>query len=303
MFSSPAVYRSNQQVRRNLQAGTLSSFTVIKHTPADFSETERIIGLIQLADGRQVVAPLDVMDIKYITIGQKVVPRLRLNVVNKQGLRVYDAVYEVCDKQEYNEPKQKTLGYILALTGPVGVGRNSLSAILCKILDRAEKVVLLTTQPGEKRKNTKVVQKSVFADLLKTKNLVAAEINGQWFGYKKSDIQKIWEKGKIPVVVTDVALLRALAAEFGRQTVLSFGLLPPGNNKRKMLSVLYSRLSKAEYYSEKLVMSYVKQADNVLKTMKEDSSLLDHTLVNDNLDNLASDISKILGQWLNKEAV
>jgi len=89
--SAPIVQRAQKRERDKFLPGVVVSFTTLSHPPARFGHRPRTVGLIELENGRRVLAPL-VMDAPYI--GQGVRPRMRLSHVTHEGLRVYEVAYD-----------------------------------------------------------------------------------------------------------------------------------------------------------------------------------------------------------------
>ena len=105
----------------------------------------------------------------------------------------------------------------------------------------------------------------------------------RWYGYRKQDIETIWKRGKLPVVITEMHLLRQLAEHYGRRSILSFGLLPPGKSKRAMLSALLHRLRIRGRDAEEHIKDRLKNAAKDLEFFRERADLFDRILVNDDL--------------------
>src|SRR3989338_3343896 len=89
--SAPIVQRAQKRERDKFLPGVVVSFTTLSHPPARFGHRPRTVGLIELENGRRVLAPL-VADAPYI--GQTVRPRMRLSHVTAEGLRVYEVAYD-----------------------------------------------------------------------------------------------------------------------------------------------------------------------------------------------------------------
>ncbi len=273
--------------------GTLLSFTIITHPPKGFSDRPHRIGLIELSDGQRVLGALT--GIGEPVIGQVVLPRMHLSRVNEAGLRLYDIAYEMTER--IAQPKiemQKFPGYILAFTGPSGVGKTTVSLLLTKMLgDFTAKVPIVTSRApkdGDDQEYEYVSQKE-FDRLEKSDALVAwthlpSDSEQRCYGYRKSDIETIWEQGKLPVVVTEMHLLRSLAAHFGRRSILSFGLLPPGASKRTMLSHLLHRMRARGRETDAQIEERLINAQADLDFFTRASHLFDHILVNEDLDSV-----------------
>ena len=292
--SSPIVHRAQRTRSQKFQSGTILSHTILAHAPTPFQKGSRCIGLIELDDGSKVLAPLLSEDIQ---IGQQVLPRMRLSCINPQGLRIYDVVYEVSAKKSAQKEEIEVFPrYILAFSGPSGVGKSTVSALLAKTLSGyVQKVPILTTRAQKEGDDGEYqyISPQEFRALEKKGEIVAAthipsSSENRQYGYRANDIEKIWEESKIPVVVTEMHLLQGLSAHFGRRSVVSFGLLPPGKSRRVMLSHLLHRLRSRGRDTEEQIRDRLKNAKEDLQFFQKQKHLFDHILVNEDLDSVLS---------------
>lgn len=297
-MTSPSVYhRAQQNLQHKLQPGTVLALTTVAHPPAGFEKGARHIALIQLQDGSNVLAPLTTK--KDVTIGQGVQPRLRLQQVNEQGLRIYDVSYEpgvlVPAKEVVDFP-----GYIVALSGPSGVGKSTVSELLTSAAsDYVARVPIVTTRSQKTGDNDEYIytSKTKFQEMLKRGEIIAnttipSRSEQRLYGYRAADIEAIWLDGKIPVVVTEQQLLQGLANHFGRRSILSFGLLPPGKSRRAMLSQLLHRLRTRGRDTEASIADRMKNAENDLDFLKQKKELFDYIVVNEHLDTVIESLKK-----------
>lgn len=289
---SPAVAaRALARQKGRLLPGTLLSFTTVTHPPKGFPDRPRRIGLIELSDGQRVLGVLN--GSLEPSIGQMVIPRMHLSRVNAEGLRLYEIAYELTARvAETNEEQKEFPGYILALTGPSGVGKTTVSLLLTKMLsDFTTKVPIVTSRSPKEGDDQEYdyVSTKEFERLEKSGALVAwthlpSESEQRSYGYRKSDIQEIWEQGKLPVVVTEMQLLQGLAGHFGRRSILSFGLLPPGESKRAMLSHLLHRMRARGRETDAQIEERLLNAQADLDYFTRAAHLFDFILVNEDLD-------------------
>lgn len=280
-----------EQLRRTsrFHDGVILSFTTVRHPPEGFGRQPIIVGLLELENGARVMGQLCTDNTETIRIGQKVSPRMRLLQIREDGLRRYDVVY----KPVIGVPvKEEFRGYIIALTGPSGVGKTTVSVLLSsRIGQYVERVPILTTREAKHSDEDEYLHVTAeeFAALEKRNEIVAmtaipSATEKRRYGYRSSDIEAIWAKGKLPVVITEMHLLQGLASHFGRRSILSFGLLPPGASKRQMLSSLLHRLRSRGRDTEEQIEDRIKNAEADLAFFEHKQELFDHLLVNDKLE-------------------
>jgi guanylate kinase len=270
-----------------MQGGTIMSFTTVRHPPAGFPDTPILLGLVALDSGTQVIGQL--LGVNPM-IGDRVAPRMRLARTTEQGLRIYEVAYESLVRSAVKDDFVFE-GYILALTGPSGVGKSTVNKILCKALsDYVSPVPILTTREEKKGDDGEYIYITHEEFIsLQDRGLLAAATHipsnseDRMYGYRKADIATIWKKNLVPVVVTEMHLLQGLSRTFGRRAILSCGLLPPGRSRRAMLSQLLHRLRARGRDSEESIADRVKNAGADLDFFTQRRELFDHLLVNDDL--------------------
>lgn len=270
-----------------MHGGTLLSFTMVRHPPAGFPDIPIRLGLVALDTGAQVIGQ---MLGESPMIGDRVAPRMRLARTTPEGLKIYEVAYEslvrVAVKDDFIFE-----GYILALTGPSGVGKSTVSKILSKALaDYVTPVPILTTREakeGDDGEYLYVSHQEFVAlqdkSLLASATHIPSNTEDRMYGYRKEDITAIWKRKRIPVVVTEMHLLQGLSRTFGRRSILSCGLLPPGSSRRAMLSQLLHRLRARGRDTEESIADRVRNASADLDFFLQRKELFDHMLVNDDI--------------------
>lgn len=288
----PLVARAQRSMQRKLQEGTILSNTTVR-----LGNALRTIALIELEDGSRILAPLPTshFPLPAPLIGQPVCPRLRLQQVTSEGLRLYDVTYEVTVRRALPTFDESIFPqYILAFTGPSGVGKSTVSTMLATLCSPyLERVPILTTRMPKKGDDGEYAytSRTAFRALREQGALAAtAEIASttekRWYGYRRADFEAIWKKGKLPVVVTEMHLLQGLATSFGRRSILSFGLLPPGKSRRAMLSALLFRLRTRGRETEAQICDRLKNAVHDLAFFQDRRDLFDHLIVNEKLEHV-----------------
>lgn len=291
MLSTPQIIaRAQKRWQHKLQEGQILSFTTV-HS----GNSHRTIALIELKNGSRVLGPLTAPALTSHLIGQHVHPRLSLSHVTPDGLRMYDVAYEIVIQKKLPTFEESVFPrYILAFTGPSGVGKSTVSSLLATLCSPyLERVPILTTRKPKKGDDGEYAYTSVAAfDALKKQNALAAatdipsKTERRCYSYRRADFEEIWKKGKIPVVVTEMHLLQGLALTFGRRSILSFGLLPPGRSRRAMLSILLFRLRTRGRETEAQIRERLKNALRDLAFFKDRRDLFDHLIVNEKLEHV-----------------
>lgn len=286
--SAPLIARAQRKRSEKLQEGTILSYTIVHHPPEGFSSSPRRIALIELADGKKVTGL--VPGKTPLNIGERVLPRILLTQVNEQGLRRYEACYEAVES--VREKQEEFPGYIIALTGPSGVGKSTVNKLLTSVVsDYVQHVPIVTTRRKKKGDGDEYhyISTEQFLTLKNKGEIIAAtEIpsrsENRWYGYRSSDIEAIWEQKKVPTVITEMQLLQDLARHYGRTSILSCGLLPPGKNTRAMLSQLLHRLRNRGRDTEESIQDRLRNAKKDLQFFDDRKDLFDYIFVNEDLD-------------------
>ncbi|OGG50313.1 hypothetical protein A2763_01470 [Candidatus Kaiserbacteria bacterium RIFCSPHIGHO2_01_FULL_54_36] len=195
---------------------------------------------------------------------------------------------------------QKFPGYILALTGPSGVGKSTIRRMLAETCSAyVEDIAIITTRNPKKGDDGEYIYATPkeFEGMVREGTIVASTVipssnENRQYGYRGVDIEAVWNKGKVPVVITETQLLESLAHYYGRRAILSFGLLPPGESKRAKLSQLLHRLRGRGRETEEHIRDRLKNAEHDMAIFTERKDLFDHVLVNEDLLSLIALVRK-----------
>lgn len=281
-----------------MQAGTILSFTTVRHPPAGFGTEPYTVALIRLQNGTKVLAQITRNSVLPV-IGSTVVPHMRKIRTMQNGLFVNDLKYEVLVRK--TEPMFTVTSYVLAVSGPSGVGKTTIAkALLSLFATYAEQVPIITTRKAKRGDMEPYIHidEKAFTSMIEKGDIIShtsmpSASETRKYGYRLKDIEAIWKKGKLPIVVTEIHLLSGLVQTLGRRAVLSCGLLPPGHSRRAMLSALLHRLRTRGRDSETQIEERLKVAEADLNAFKDHAHLFDHLLINDRLETCIESIRDI----------
>ncbi len=297
----PSLHRRTKALEKlQLEHGTILSYTTVRHPPAGFGTDPYHVALIQLRSGKKVMGQLTRNGVEPM-IGSSVSPRMRRIRTMKNGLFVNDFKYEVLAKK--TEPVFTVTSYVLAVSGPSGVGKTTIArSLLSLFASYAEQVPIYTTRTPKKSdvEPYQHVTKEEFDAMVESGEIISSthmtsKTEMRYYGYRRKDIEAIWKKGKLPIVVTEIHLLRGLVESLGRRAVLSCGLLPPGRSRRLMLSALLHRLRGRGRDTDEQIQERLKVAEADLKAYEDHAHLFDHMFVNDKLETCVESIREIAG--------
>jgi len=231
-------------------------------------------------------------------IGAIVAPVMRRIRTMENGLFVSDLKYQVVVPVE--TPLFTVRTYVLALTGPSGVGKTTVTRSLLSMFSSVVEQVPMVTTRKLKHSHAEPhlsVSEEKFDAMIANGEIVAhttlTDSGPYRAGYRRKDIESIWQRKKLPVVTTDIQLLEGLAKTLGRRTILSCGLLPPGISHRRMLSTLLHRL-RIRKDPEAQIKEQLKNAETHLKAFDSHSHLFDHLVVNESIERCVETIGGII---------
>ena len=175
---------------------------------------------------------------------------------------------------------------ILVLTAPLGTGKSTVAEILAQD-PRFVLNMSATTRPKRQSETDGVdyrfVSEDEFRRLIGEKKLVEyTEFNGNFYGTLREDVDRLIIPGKVLVCAIDWYGLRAMRADYPKQTVGVF-MRPP--SKYEVLVRLQKRGS-----SEEETVKRMETYDEYMMHMKE----YDHVVVNNDLERTAQAIKDIV---------
>nr|VFK30580.1 MAG: Guanylate kinase [Candidatus Kentron sp. MB]VFK34857.1 MAG: Guanylate kinase [Candidatus Kentron sp. MB]VFK77006.1 MAG: Guanylate kinase [Candidatus Kentron sp. MB] len=190
--------------------------------------------------------------------------------------------------------------HLLALTGPSGVGKTTISQrLIDTIADYVQKPLIITTRLPSRYDDGEYhyVTTEKFLELKKSGELAADTMlppqnEQRRYGYRIKDLEVIWQRKRIPIVITEMHLLQGFIVRYGRNSIFSCGLLPPGESKEAMLSVLLDRLHLRNRDSRQSIRGRIGNAEHDLLFFNNRADLFDHILVNDDIDSIVSILAK-----------
>jgi guanylate kinase len=295
----PSLHRRIKHLgKKPLKEGTILSFTTVRHPPHGFGTDPFTVVLVEHADGTKVMGQLTKGSLSP-SIGATVIPRMRKIRTMQNGLIVNDLKYEVLAKKP--EPIINMTAYVLAVSGPSGVGKTTIARSLLTLFNSyAEQLPIITTRSPKKNDTEPYihVSKEQFDAMIESGEIISSthmpsKSEVRFYGYRKKDIEAIWKKGKVPIVVTEINLLKGLVQSLGRRAVLSCGLLPPGKSRRSMLSTLLHRLRSRGRDTEEQIAERMKIAEADLRAYDDHAHLFDHVFVNDEVESCVASIKDI----------
>lgn len=185
-------------------------------------------------------------------------------------------------------------GYVLAFTGPSGVGKSTVRKLLTTLFpEHVTLTKMLTTRSPKKGDDGEYIHVSMDemealkeAGKLAALTCIPSSTELRYYAYLSEDIEGAWKAGKLPVLITEQLLLQQLAEKFGRRAILSFGILPPGKSRRAMLSNLLFRLRTRGRETEQQMADRLKNAVEDLAFFRTRKDLFNHLLVNDDVDSV-----------------
>ena len=183
---------------------------------------------------------------------------------------------------------------ILIITAPSGAGKTSITKYLMK------KYPVLTFSVSAATRDARGAEKNgvdyyfisgeEFKRKIQTNEFVEWEMvyEGKYYGTLKSELERIWQEGKVPVLDIDVKGAIHVQQQFN-EGALSLFIEPPSVNDLKM------RLEGRGTETEDSLAARVNKASYELSF----KDYFNRTVVNADLDAACKEAEKIVGEFLN----
>ncbi|MCX8081595.1 MAG: guanylate kinase [Bacteroidia bacterium] len=185
---------------------------------------------------------------------------------------------------------------LVIFSAPSGAGKTTLvKHVLNTFPDQLEFSVSATSRPkrGEEihGKDYYFISTEEFQKKIDNDEFLEWEevYKGVFYGTLKSEVNKIWQKGKTVVFDIDVEGGLNLKEKFGRNALAIF-VMPPS------IKILEERLKKRNTDSPQSIERRIAKAENELKT----AQLFDVCIINEDLEKAKKESEKIVLEFLNK---
>jgi guanylate kinase len=183
---------------------------------------------------------------------------------------------------------------ILIITAPSGAGKTSITKYLMGKFPVLTFSVSAATRDARGNEKNGVdyyfISGEEFKLKIQTNEFVEWEMvyEGKYYGTLKSELERIWKEGKVPVLDIDVKGAIHVQQQFNEGT-LSLFIEPPSVNELKM------RLEGRGTETEESLAARVNKASYELSFKDH----FDRTVVNADLDEACTEAEKIVAQFLN----
>jgi guanylate kinase len=189
---------------------------------------------------------------------------------------------------------EKKYNKIILITAPSGSGKTSVvNHLMKKFPSLAFSVSATTRAPRKNEKNGQdyyFISEEEFRDKIHKKEFLEWEMvyEGKYYGTLKSDMERIWNENKIPVLDIDVQGAIHVQQQYPVNTIAIFIQAPSAEELKRRLKnrgsetdeTLQARLNKSNYE-----MTFKKHFENII--------------TNENFQDACKEADKIVGDFLN----
>ena len=190
--------------------------------------------------------------------------------------------------------KQPTKGLLIILSGPSGVGKETVRNRLMKIkkFELLYSVSMTTRQPRNQEVdgvNYYFVSEEEFKRNIETDNFLEyAKFVGNYYGTPKDKVEELRNAGHNVLLEIEINGAKQVLSKVHDDAVISFFLMPPN------LSVLEDRIRKRQTESEAIIAERLNKGKEEM-TMTDD---YDYIILNDKVNRAAKEISDLITRKL-----
>ena len=190
--------------------------------------------------------------------------------------------------------KQSTKGLLIILSGPSGVGKETVRNRLMKIkkFELLYSVSMTTRQPRNQEVdgvNYYFVSEEEFKRNIETDNFLEyAKFVGNYYGTPKDKVEELRNAGHNVLLEIEINGAKQVLSKVHDDAVISFFLMPPS------LSVLEDRIRKRQTESEAVIAERLNKGKEEM-TMPAD---YDYIILNDKVNRAAKEISDLITRKL-----
>ncbi len=187
-------------------------------------------------------------------------------------------------------------GKVIIFSAPSGAGKTTIVQHLLKVFPELEFSVSACSRPMRKGETNGVdyyfISLEEFKEKIKNNEFAEYEevYKDNYYGTLKSEIERIWKKGKHIIFDMDVMGGLNLRLQFGENALAIF-VMPPS------IEHLEQRLNSRETETPESIARRIGKAEQELKK----AELFDKIILNDNLEHALDEAEKIVFDFLNKK--
>ena len=187
-------------------------------------------------------------------------------------------------------------GKVIIFSAPSGAGKTTIVQHLLKVFPELEFSVSACSRPMRKGETNGVdyyfISLEEFKEKIKNNEFAEYEevYKDNYYGTLKSEIERIWKKGKYIIFDMDVMGGLNLRLQFGENALAIF-VMPPS------IEHLEQRLNSRETETPESIARRIGKAEQELKK----AELFDKIILNDNLEHALDEAEKIVFDFLNKK--
>lgn len=187
-------------------------------------------------------------------------------------------------------------GKVIIFSAPSGAGKTTIVQHLLKVFPELEFSVSACSRSMRKGETNGVdyyfISLEEFKEKIKNNEFAEYEevYKDNYYGTLKSEIERIWKKGKHIIFDMDVMGGLNLRLQFGENALAIF-VMPPS------IEHLEQRLNSRETETPESIARRIGKAEQELKK----AELFDKIILNDNLEHALDEAEKIVFDFLNKK--